>query len=64
MTQPSKPVPIDNLESFDPSLNESQKNAVRFALEAAEVALIHGPPGVCCNIYLCRIALCTYDGDG
>ena len=31
---------------FDPTLNDSQKNAVRFALASREVALIHGPPGV------------------
>ncbi|CAK7215845.1 hypothetical protein SCUCBS95973_002619 [Sporothrix curviconia] len=29
----------------DPSLNDSQKDAVRFALALPEVALIHGPPG-------------------
>lgn len=28
------------------SLNESQKEAIRFALASPEVALIHGPPGV------------------
>ncbi len=31
---------------FDESLNESQKEAVEFALRAEEVACIHGPPGV------------------
>ncbi|KAL7266393.1 hypothetical protein RUND412_011062 [Rhizina undulata] len=30
---------------YDEGLNESQKEAVRFALESKEVALIHGPPG-------------------
>lgn len=30
---------------FDDSLNDSQKAAVRFALESVEVACIHGPPG-------------------
>lgn len=35
------------LEWIDPSLNDSQKDAVRFALASREVALIHGPPGVC-----------------
>lgn len=34
------------VEFFDPTLNESQRDAVRFALAAKEVALIHGPPGV------------------
>jgi len=30
---------------LDESLNESQREAVRFALSAADVAVIHGPPG-------------------
>ncbi|KAL8698765.1 MAG: hypothetical protein Q9201_006396 [Fulgogasparrea decipioides] len=33
------------LDFVDSTLNESQRNAVRFALAAKEVALIHGPPG-------------------
>lgn len=50
LTSPS-PVSKD-LESegavqwIDPSLNDSQKDAIRFALASREVALIHGPPGV------------------
>ncbi|CAK7264499.1 hypothetical protein SEPCBS119000_001018 [Sporothrix epigloea] len=35
----------DDVKWIDPSLNDSQKDAVRFALHAPEVALIHGPPG-------------------
>lgn len=35
-----------DLEWIDPSLNESQKDAIKFALGSREVALIHGPPGV------------------
>ena len=35
-----------NLEFFDQTLNESQRDAVRFALASPDVALIHGPPGV------------------
>jgi len=62
MVQPSAPIPIDSLKYFDPSLNESQKSAVRFALGAAEVALIHGPPGVCC-MFSCKIAPHTYAKD-
>jgi len=51
LTTPS-PVSADlvdgkDLEWIDPSLNESQKDAIRFALASKEVALIHGPPGVC-----------------
>ncbi|KAF4467324.1 dna polymerase alpha-associated dna helicase a [Fusarium albosuccineum] len=36
---------VGNLEWFDPTLNGSQKDAIRFALVSREVALIHGPPG-------------------
>ena len=31
---------------LEPTLNDSQKDAIRFALASREVALIHGPPGV------------------
>jgi DNA polymerase alpha-associated DNA helicase A len=37
--------PLHKLEWNDPSLNESQKEAIKFALASREVALIHGPPG-------------------
>jgi DNA polymerase alpha-associated DNA helicase A len=37
---------VKELEWVDPSLNDSQKDAIKFALAAKEVALIHGPPGV------------------
>ncbi|KAG8845639.1 hypothetical protein FRB96_002307 [Tulasnella sp. 330] len=33
------------LEFLDPSLNDSQKEAVMMCLEAQEVGLVHGPPG-------------------
>ncbi|GLA02226.1 DNA-binding protein SMUBP-2 [Aspergillus niger] len=36
---------IGALEFTDPTLNDSQKEAIRFALAAREIALIHGPPG-------------------
>ncbi|PFH51125.1 hypothetical protein AMATHDRAFT_143203 [Amanita thiersii Skay4041] len=42
---PSARVPINDLQFLDPSLNSSQKEAVRFALESPELACIHGPPG-------------------
>lgn len=50
LTSPS-PVPedigaADAFEWIDPSLNDSQKDAIQFALTSREVALIHGPPGV------------------
>ena len=46
----SSPSPPDlsttkDLEFIDLSLNESQKEAIRFAMASPEVALIHGPPG-------------------
>ncbi|KAL8769890.1 MAG: hypothetical protein Q9194_005330 [Teloschistes cf. exilis] len=34
-----------DLDFIDSTLNESQRNAVKFALASREVALIHGPPG-------------------
>ncbi|KAH9866221.1 hypothetical protein J1614_008787 [Plenodomus biglobosus] len=37
--------PLHKLEWNDPSLNDSQKEAIRFALSSREIALIHGPPG-------------------
>src|SRR5450432_122479 len=50
MESPS-PVPekLDGseMEWVDESLNDSQKEAIMFALASREVALIHGPPGVC-----------------
>lgn len=37
---------VGKIHWIDPTLNDSQKNAIRFALASREVALIHGPPGV------------------
>src|SRR5512133_1036062 len=37
--------PIDNPRPLNPTLNESQLEAVRFALTADDVAILHGPPG-------------------
>ena len=37
---------IRDMDFIDKSLNDSQKDAIRFALASREVALIHGPPGV------------------
>lgn len=45
---PSTPSESDlqaDVEWHDPSLNDSQQDAIRFALASREVALIHGPPG-------------------
>ena len=37
---------IRDMDFIDKTLNDSQKDAIRFALVSREVALIHGPPGV------------------
>jgi DNA polymerase alpha-associated DNA helicase A len=46
----TSPSPVQDekgeMEWVDQSLNESQKDAIKFALASREVALIHGPPGV------------------
>lgn len=36
---------LSKIKFLDPTLNPSQQEAVRFALAADQVALIHGPPG-------------------
>ncbi|KAK0618128.1 P-loop containing nucleoside triphosphate hydrolase protein [Bombardia bombarda] len=36
---------LAQIEWVDPTLNDSQKDAIRFALASKEIALIHGPPG-------------------
>ncbi|KAG5978867.1 hypothetical protein E4U55_005825 [Claviceps digitariae] len=36
---------LGTIEWVDATLNDSQKEAVRFALASREIALIHGPPG-------------------
>ena len=50
---PTPPADIsEGLTFFDETLNDSQKDAVRFALTSREVALIHGPPGVSPGVVL------------
>ncbi|KAJ5924360.1 hypothetical protein N7466_008547 [Penicillium verhagenii] len=43
------PLQLDELtepiEYLDPTLNDSQKDAIEFALRCKDIALIHGPPG-------------------
>ncbi|KAM4054819.1 AAA domain-containing protein [Hirsutella rhossiliensis] len=41
----SKDEDFGNVAWMDPTLNDSQKDAIRFALASREIALIHGPPG-------------------
>jgi len=36
---------VKDLTFQDPTLNPSQRDAIRFALSSPEIALIHGPPG-------------------
>ncbi|KAG6009525.1 hypothetical protein E4U21_002161 [Claviceps maximensis] len=36
---------LSTIEWVDATLNDSQKDAIRFALASREIALIHGPPG-------------------
>ena len=40
----------EDIVFIDQTLNDSQRDAIRFALASREVALIHGPPGVCMNL--------------
>lgn len=43
---PSSPSPTDPpIPWTDPTLNDSQRAAIHFALASPEIALIHGPPG-------------------
>ncbi len=50
------PTPVskdeDKVGFLDQTLNDSQRDAVRFALASREVALIHGPPGVSLHRYV------------
>ena len=43
---PTKVDKLDDIKFIDETLNDSQRDAVSFSLSAAELALIHGPPGV------------------
>ena len=36
---------LDNPQPLNPTLNETQLEAVRFALSAEDIAILHGPPG-------------------
>ncbi|KAJ5648607.1 hypothetical protein N7490_004979 [Penicillium lividum] len=44
-TTPLQPDDAESVEFLDPTLNDSQKDAIRFALGSKDIALIHGPPG-------------------
>lgn len=47
-------VEAGGIEWVDSTLNDSQKDAIRFALASREIALIHGPPGVCHGHWITR----------
>ncbi len=55
---------LGNIDWIDPTLNDSQKDAIRFALASREIALIHGPPGVfdsspaSCPPHTCTVSAC------
>lgn len=57
----SEDADVGNIEWLDPTLNDSQKDAIRFALASREVALIHGPPGVSMSLEPEVIALTKTD---
>lgn len=42
---PPDPSTVKNIQFQNPLLNDSQKDAIRFAIASPEIALIHGPPG-------------------
>lgn len=43
--RPAEFGPLPEVPALDKSLNEVQRETVRFALSARDIALIHGPPG-------------------
>jgi DNA polymerase alpha-associated DNA helicase A len=45
-SSPSTVQSMDDIVFFDDTLNDSQKEAVKFTLGSPEISLIHGPPGV------------------
>lgn len=46
ISSPAAPAPHLPVEYLDARLNESQREAVDFALSATEIGLIWGPPGM------------------
>lgn len=43
--EPSIPTSLPEVDFFNSSLNDPQKEAVKFSLSESEISLIHGPPG-------------------
>lgn len=46
ISAPSKATDVADIDFYDTSLNESQRQSVRFAVGCKDVACIHGPPGI------------------
>lgn len=46
ISAPSERILLEGIGFLDPTLNDSQKASVKFALESPEIACIHGPPGI------------------
>jgi len=46
ISAPLERTPVENIAFSDPTLKDSQKAVLKFALESPEVARIHGPPGI------------------
>jgi DNA polymerase alpha-associated DNA helicase A len=65
LASPGKPDlnAVKDVKFFDPTLNDSQKEAVRFALGMPDVALIHGPPGTGKTYTLIELILQLLAGD-
>lgn len=57
MSKPSDKVPIKDIKYFNDTLNESQKQAIKFVLESPEVACIHGPPGKISPVIICYLRI-------
>ena len=47
-----------NLVWFNANLDDSQKQAVEFALRQREVAIVHGPPGTGWKLFLVMRMIC------
>ena len=65
-SSPTSIAPVDlkaDVKWHDPSLYDSQKEAIRFALASREVALIHGPPGTGKTHTLIELILQLLDRD-
>ncbi|KAF8450085.1 P-loop containing nucleoside triphosphate hydrolase protein, partial [Kalaharituber pfeilii] len=58
------PEKCEDLAFFDDDLNDSQKEAVRFAVGSEDIALIHGPPGTGKTQTLVEVIRQLVEGQG